>query len=313
MENDLSRIEPLQCHPVVQPRVWGGRVLQERFGKSLPDGALIGESWEVVDFGECQSQHTAMGRKASLQQWVAEEGQALMGSVALDDGAFPIMVKLLDVRQTLSVQVHPDEAAAARLGATARAKNEAWMIIEASDDAHVFLGFKPGVERSHVEQALARTGLVELLVKRPVRVGDSVLVPAGTIHALGADLVAVEIQQLSDTTYRLYDWDRLGLDGAPRELHVPQAMACMRFQQTGEGVFHQGLVDSGLFQAGWQLQEQPVELAPIHKPRILVALDTLGLSSKDGSWTFERGQVALLPASLPVLQLSGPCVWVVPN
>ncbi len=308
-------MEPLQCHPVVQARIWGGRVLQERFGKRLPEGALIGESWEVVDFANCQSQHSGMGTQASLGQWIAQEGAALMGSVALDDGAFPIMVKLLDVRQTLSVQVHPDELAADRLGAAARAKTEAWLILEASDSAHVYLGFKPGVTLEDVEQALAHGGgaLVGLLVKHPVRVGDSVTVPAGTVHALGEGLVAVEVQQRSDTTYRLYDWDRVGLDGAARQLHVSQALASLRFPQARELISHRGLVDCGLFQAGWQRLELPVELRPINKPRILVALDDLSLTGATGSWSFARGEVALLPASCPALQLTGPCVWVVPN
>jgi len=308
-------MEPLQCHPVVQPRIWGGRVLQERFGKRLPEGALIGESWELVDFGECQSQHSGMGTRASLSQWIAAEGASLMGSVVLDDGAFPIMVKLLDVRQTLSVQVHPDQVAADRLGAAARAKSEAWLILEANESAHVYLGFKPGVTLQDVEQALAHGGaaLVGLLVKHPVRVGDSVTVPAGTVHALGEGLVAVEVQQRSDTTYRLYDWDRVGLDGAARQLHVSQALASLRFPQARELISHRGLVDCGLFQAGWQMLELPVELRPINKPRILVALDDLSLSGATGSWSFVRGEVAFLPASCPALQLTGPCVWVVPN
>ncbi len=216
--------------PLFMERVWGGRGLQEAFGKPLPDGAPIGESWELVDRPEAQSV-VASGPLAGteLHQLWHEDRERIFGGRAAGAGdRFPILVKLLDARETLSVQVHPPAHLAEELGG--EPKNELWYVAGAAPAANLFAGLRKGVSQEDFSTALeAGEDVSEMLHRIEVQVGDALFIPAGRVHAIGAGCLVVEIQQSSDTTYRVFDFDRPGLDGKPRELHVPQSLASIDF------------------------------------------------------------------------------------
>jgi mannose-6-phosphate isomerase len=211
-------------------RVWGGRRLGERFGKDLPAGAVIGESWELVDRPEAQSVvaagHALAGRTLGAL-WHGPDRERLFGRRAAAVAAgepFPLLVKLLDCEQTLSVQVHPPAGVAADLGG--EPKTEMWVILDAIPGAVLYVGLRAGVTRAAFERALAAGDDVSGCLQRlEVGPGDAMFLPSGRVHAIGAGNLIAEIQQNSDTTYRVFDFHRLGLDGAPRPLHVAESLA----------------------------------------------------------------------------------------
>jgi mannose-6-phosphate isomerase len=215
---------PLRFRPLLKRYLWGGRRLGTVLGKPLGDGADYAESWEVADHGPDQSV-VANGPLAGtmLGRLVAERGDELLGRHA-PQARFPLLFKYLDCQRDLSVQVHPDDAAAAKLDPPDLGKTEAWLILDARPGSRVFAGLKSGIDRDTLAREVER-GRTELcLHSLEPRVGDCIFIPAGTVHALGAGLLVAEIQQSSDTTYRLFDWNRVGPDGQPRALHVEQAL-----------------------------------------------------------------------------------------
>jgi mannose-6-phosphate isomerase len=225
--------------------VWGGRRLETSLGKVLPPEKPIGESWELSDLPEPDQSEVAAGplKGTSLRQLVEQDLRGLMGPVALDHGRFPLLVKYIDASQTLSIQVHPDEAAAARLGG--RAKSEVWYVLDADPGAVIYLGLHPGTGPEELRHAL-ETGEVEgLVVQVPARPGTLLPVPPGTVHAIGAGILLAEVQQPSDTTYRVYDWGRVGLDGRPRQLHVDQAVQSIHWDAAPRA--EAGAAEMGLF------------------------------------------------------------------
>jgi mannose-6-phosphate isomerase len=228
-------LPPFKFVPLIKPLPWGGRKLQSLFGKPLPDDLPCGESWEVVDLPDDQSR-VADGPLAgtTLAELAASHREQLLGETDLLLGRFPVLFKLIDAKQTLSVQVHPDEECAERLGGGARPKTEAWYILHAAPGARLYLGLKEGVGRAELERALESGEVAELLYEVRVQPGDFVYLPSGTLHAIGGGLVLAEIQQASDTTYRVFDWNRVGLDGKPRQLHVQEALASIHFDVRGK-------------------------------------------------------------------------------
>ena len=223
-------VYPLVFEPILKRRIWGGRRL-ERYGKRLPPDTPIGESWELADLEEDQSVvRTGLAKGRTLGELVRAWGPDLLGDVELFEGRFPLLIKFLDANQVLSVQVHPDEATARRLGGNVRAKNEAWYVIEAGPDGAIYQGLAEGADRQTFAAAVAEGRTEEMLRRVPVRAGDCHYLPSGTVHALGGGVMVAEIQTPSDVTYRLYDWDRVDpATGQPRELHVEQALECIDF------------------------------------------------------------------------------------
>ena len=222
---------PLTFRPAYQTLVWGGRRLQQ-WRQDLPPGP-IGESWDLADHERGMSvvaQGPLAGR--TLRQLVVEAGPALVGA-GFRGGVFPLMVKMIDAADHLSVQVHPDDATASILGAGARGKTECWVIL--SDGGVLFQGTRPGVSREAFELALVDHTLAATLNRFEGRAGDVFFIEARTVHALGEGCLLYEIQQTSDTTFRVYDWDRMGLDGRPRPLHVAESLATIDFSRTGFG------------------------------------------------------------------------------
>lgn len=222
---------PIVFEPRFKAKLWGGRKLESLLGKSLPAGELVGESWELVDLASDQSvvaRGPAKGQTLTdlLHAW----GPRLTGEAALADGRFPLLIKFLDARETLSVQVHPDEEAARSIGGGVQPKHETWYVVQAEEGACIYRGVRKGTTPEKFREALAEGRAEEHLVRVPARAGHCFYLPAGTIHALGAGVVVAEVQTPSDVTYRLYDWERVDPSlGRPRELHLKEGLACARF------------------------------------------------------------------------------------
>jgi mannose-6-phosphate isomerase len=213
----------LRFRPVYQERVWGGRALESLFARKLPAGPPIGESWEIVDRPEAQSVIES-GQCSGLSLHVALErhGAAIMGPRWDPARRFPILVKWLDCRERLSLQVHPPAEAAAEL--KGEPKTENWYIAETSHGAHLLVGLKRGVTRAQFEKAITDQTVENCVHRFTVAVGDSILVQSGLVHAIDAGNVILEIQQNSDSTYRVFDWGRVGLNGKPRTLHIEESL-----------------------------------------------------------------------------------------
>lgn len=223
---------PILLHPLLKPKVWGGRTLA-RLGHALPDDVLIGESWEVADLPRSVPEGRsviangpAAGR--SLRDLVTAHADWLLGAAApSDDGGFPLLVKYLDAQQSLSVQVHPSPAYAAA-HPEAHLKSEAWYVVDAVPGASIFAGLRPGVDAASLRAHLERGTVLEALETIPARPGDCHYLPSGTCHAVGAGMLIAEVQTPSDTTFRLYDWGRTG-----RAMHLEAGLACVDFDRTG--------------------------------------------------------------------------------
>jgi len=216
----------LHFKPIYQERVWGGRVLESFLGRKLPGSAPIGESWEIVDRPEAMS-------VIANGPWAGKTLRAVMGAHTVEimgpawpkERPFPLLVKWLDCRDRLSVQVHPPASIAPKLGGEPKTEN--WYFARVDAEAAVYAGLRPGVTRESFEKAID-AGTVDQCLERPVvHNGDSLLIHSGVMHAIDAGNVILEIQQNSDTTYRVYDWGRLGLDGKPRTLHVRESLECL--------------------------------------------------------------------------------------
>ena len=221
---------PLRFQPVYQHYLWGGDWIPRRYSRSVPPG-IYAESWEVSDRPEGMSVITKgpwAGR--TLSDVIAEQGVALLGTRAPVD-RFPLLIKLIDARERLSVQVHPDEAVAGRVGG--EPKSEAWYVLDVEPKASVYAGFRPGVDEGVLRAALASGQVEERLMRLLVQRGDVIHVPGGRVHAIGAGCLLLEVQQNSNTTYRLFDWGRVDHNGQARPLHVEQALAAINWQDRG--------------------------------------------------------------------------------
>jgi mannose-6-phosphate isomerase len=222
-------LHPLRFEPILKELIWGGRRLASLLAKPLGAGAHYAESWEIADHGDDVSR-VAEGplQGASLRELVRSHRTALLGKGVGGSAQFPLLVKFLDAHQVLSVQVHPDDDRGRRLAAD-NGKTEAWVILHAEPGSLIYAGLRPGVTRHDLAGAM-RTGAVEPLLHRfAPRPGDCVLIPAGTVHAIGAGVVLAEIQQMSDATFRIHDWGRKGIDGKPRALHPAEALESTDF------------------------------------------------------------------------------------
>ena len=227
-----EKLRPFAMTPVLSPRPWGGRRL-EQYGKQLPDDVLIGESWEVADLGDDVVPYIDDPRSRvssgpftgqSLADLIASNRAGLLGPIApTDEGRFPLLVKLLDAREHLSVQVHPHQHYVAE-HPEARLKTESWYVVEAEPEAAMFYGFKAGLSRQDVEPVIGTPDIVPTLHTIHPEPGSFHNVPAGLVHSLGAGLMVAEIQTPSDTTYRLYDW-AVEYGREPRPLHAEQGAA----------------------------------------------------------------------------------------
>lgn len=224
-------LDVLRFEPVLKRARWGGRRLQTALHKALGSESDYAESWELVDHGNEQTRVCeGPWQGKTLGDLTREFPRELFGTQYTSSDPFPLLIKFLDAQDLLSVQVHPDDEQAAKLTPPGRGKTEAWYILDASPEGCVYAGFHPGTTPQAVAQALQADCIADLLVKFEVQRGDTLLIPAGTVHALGKGVLLLEVQQSSDITFRLYDWGRVGADGKPRPLHIAESLHCLNFQ-----------------------------------------------------------------------------------
>lgn len=292
--------QPLTFAPILKERIWGGRRLAELYGKPLPPGAPIGESWELVDREHDQSVvDDGPLAGTTLNALWNEHREEVFGAAgrASDDDRFPLLVKLLDARETLSLQVHPPPRVAPALGG--EPKSEVWLITDADPGAHLFAGLRAGVDRDAFERQL-RGGddVSDLLHRLPVRAGDALVVPSGRVHAIGAGSVLLEVQQRSDTTYRVHDFGRLGLDGKPRDLHVDASLQCIDFADTEPALVPPGdvITDWEHFTLVRRRVDGPTPLFDDDEAAVVTVLE--GEAGTSGR-RFAAGRTLLWPAGAP--------------
>ena len=223
--------DPIFFEPIAMERVWGGRRFERLSGKNLPPEVPIGELWELVDRKDAQSiaSNGEFRGKTLHDLWTHQRESVFGASYESHPSArFPILVKLLDASDKLSVQVHPPAHMADQLGG--EPKTEVWYFLESTNDASIYAGLKKGVTRQEFKNLLESGGVENALHEIPVHTGESIFIPSGRLHAIGGGNVIIEIQQNSDTTYRVFDWNRTGLDGKPRELHIEESMRSIDFE-----------------------------------------------------------------------------------
>jgi len=221
-------MEPLTFSPIYMQRVWGGRSLETVYRRTLPDDAPYGESWEISDRENEQSVVVdgPFAGKTLHELWTSQR-ETIFGEGLPPSERFPLLIKVLDARDDLSIQVHPPAHLAPSLGGDP--KTEMWFIANADPGAKLYAGLKKGVTRESFEAALADGSVADVVHAIEPQKGESIFIPSGRLHAIGAGFLIHEIQQNSDTTYRVFDWNRVGLDGHPRELHVEQSMKSIDF------------------------------------------------------------------------------------
>jgi mannose-6-phosphate isomerase len=285
---------PIVFKPIFQERIWGGRKLAELFAKQLPAGKRIGEAWEIVDRPEAQSvvARGVLKGKTLHQLWTACRAD-VFGKVP-DSPRFPLLIKLLDAQEKLSLQVHPPSHIAARLGG--EAKTECWYVAAAEPGAQLFVGFRERTTPEQFKKSVQAGSVADHLHTIEVKAGDTMFLAAGRFHAVGAGNLLIEIQQNSDTTYRVFDWNRLGPGGKPRQLHVEQALECIDFDDVRPTLIRpegESLVKSPLFEIEkWDLKK-PREIAPEGQFAIVCCLTgKVGCAQID----FSPGQFCLVPA-----------------
>ena len=277
-------------------RVWGGRRLETLYGKRLPSAALIGESWEIVDRPEAQSVvHEGPLRGETLHNLWCKHREAIFGQVP-DAPRFPILAKLLDAQENLSLQVHPPAKIAERLGG--ESKSELWYVADAAPKSRIYAGLKKSATRAVFEKAIEKGKVEERLHSIDVATGDAIFLPSGRLHALGGGNLLVEIQENSDTTYRVFDWNRVKKGRARREMHIAQAMQCIDFADVEPGLLQpagESLVRHELFEVDRWIVGDAREIAEPGRFAIVVCLTgKLECAGRQ----FKAGDFFLVPAEL---------------
>ena len=288
---------PLTFQPIFIERMWGGRRLESELHKKLPPQKPIGESWEIVDRSEAQSVVAGgpLGGRTLHELWT-QEREVIFGDVP-ETPRFPLLIKILDAHEKLSLQVHPPGNVATRLGG--EPKSEFWYVAAAHPDAELFLGFRKAITRDRFEQRLRDGTVIDYIHRIAVQAGDFVFLPAGRVHAIGAGSLLIEIQQNSDTTYRAFDWNRTDpATGTKRDLHVEEAIQCIDFEDVQPQLIQSEgdlLIRDRSFEIRkWNLDEVR-EAAPLGQFTIVCCL-TGNLSCAKASFT--PGEIFLIPAHL---------------
>jgi len=311
------KLYPLKMRPVFQPRPWGGRLLKDLLDKDIPDGP-VGESWEISPHPSGLSRVASGSLEGrNLQELARELGARLLGQAIHQKygGAFPLLVKLIDVHHLASVQVHPGDEQAQRLEGFPFGKSEAWYILGVKPTAVFYIGFRDGVTEKDFLRALSERKVKDLLNPLSPREGDCILVPPGTVHACGGGVLLLEIQQCCDITYRVYDWDRTDERGERRPLHLEKARAVMDFAAKAE--VHRAsrepnavnlILDSPFF----SIHETPVDGA-FRFPRDAVCRASTviagggTLSWEEGALPLRTGDSFVVPAEVEGTTVAGSC------
>lgn len=340
MPSELPPLYPLKFQPIYKEKVWGGRTI-EKLGRRLPGAdkqppTPIGESWEIVDLaqtspsgggGHAERSIISNGplKGKSLHEAITLYGESLLGRLALSEhGEFPLLVKFLDAKENLSVQVHPSAEYAAK-HKDAFLKSEAWYIVDADPGATIYKGIQRGTAPEAFRKAVEsgdRAAVEALMIRVPVKAGDCHYLPSGTCHALGAGVLVAEVQTPSDTTYRVYDWGRKG-----RELHLNQAMQCIQFGAADTKRSERRSHIAGMFTTVTRLvlcehfrlekvrmAEEYEQEIPYDQPAIWMVLDGMGtITPGNGAEAvkFHRGETLLVPANMndAKVRLDANTVW----
>jgi len=311
-KNTISQIPlyPLRFAPIYQYRIWGGRRLADLLTEPLPGNDPIGEAWILSDRDDHAS-YIANGRLKGqtisqlLEHWPVQ----LMGKLAGRFTRFPLLLKFLDAREMLSVQVHPSDQQTDSIPVREHGKTEAWVVLEAGHESRIYAGLKPGTTTDNLRQAITNGTVADHLAYFTPKLGNAVFLPAGTVHALGGDIVVFEVQQNSDVTFRLYDWNHIDAKtNKPRALQVDQAFACIDFAQGAikpivpvmeatMPVERERIFQCEYFHL-WRLRGQsPFTVGEMNVPRILVCLEGKGgIEHENVVYAVGKGDVFLLPA-----------------
>jgi mannose-6-phosphate isomerase len=308
---------PLRFRPYLRPMVWGGRRLGEVLHKSLPTADAYGESWEISDH---VSHHSTIscgpcaGR--TLRDLMEHERAALLGRSADAYTVFPWLVKLLDAWDWLSVQVHPNEDDVRRLWPGEGSKTEAWFVMDAAPGSRIYAGLLPGVGERQLRSALAQGTVAECLHSFEPRPGDCLFLPAGTVHAVGGGVLMAEVQQTSDATFRLFDWNRRDAQGQSRKLHIEESMACINWHSGPVQPIHadnygaanaepiwQTLVKCRYFLLDYVRQTELFTCGGVGRMQTAIVLHgEAQLETGAGVQALRAGDTLLFPAAMPRLQ-----------
>jgi mannose-6-phosphate isomerase len=305
---------PLRFTPFLRPMVWGGRRLGDCLGKPLPDDRLYGESWDVSDHATHAS-IVATGPLAgkSLRDLMANFRRDLLGRAAEVYAVFPWLVKHLDAQDWLSVQVHPDDVLVKRWWPGEGGKTEVWFVLDSQPGSRIYAGLLPGVDATVLTRALQHGTVTECLHSFEPHAGDCLYLPAGTVHAVGGGVLMAEVQQTSDATFRLFDWNRRDAHGQARTLHIEQSLACIDWRQgpvqpvpaagfatLSPARVRQILAESRYFHLEFWRDAQPFTVGGQDQLQLLIVVAGQGhLHAEHHSEALTPGQVWVLPATMP--------------
>jgi mannose-6-phosphate isomerase len=293
-------MEPITFSPIYMERVWGGRELEHVYGRELPDADRpFGESWELVDREQEQSiVDEGPFAGTSLHDLWTQHRSEIFGEGFSDAPRFPILIKILDAREDLSIQVHPPVHLAASLGG--EPKTEMWYIADCEAGAKLHVGLKKGITRELFEKSIADGTVADCVHSLTPKEGDSIFIASGRLHAIGAGFLIHEIQQNSDTTYRVFDWNRLGLDGNPRPLHVGESLASIDFQDfepTMDRPVGENLAACDYFVTNRKMVATGDTIAAPDGDQFSILSVVQGQLESAAGRSFKKGQFLLLPVS----------------
>jgi mannose-6-phosphate isomerase len=296
---------PLKFIPIYQDRIWGGKNLEKVFGRTI-HGDHVGESWDLSSHpnGTSIVENGVLAGK-SLNEIILEYKEKLMGKKFAHEKSFPLLIKILDANDNLSIQVHPDDEYAQKV-AGEEGKTEAWYVVHAKEEAQIIYGLKNHITKEGFIRAVENNQIMDAVKKVPVKSGDMIFVPAGTIHALLDGVMVYEVQQNSDTTYRIYDYDRVGDDGKRRELHIEKAMEVINFAEQPSTIFKNTSVHCQHF----SMEKLSIagEIAEKTKDQFLIYCVIEGsgeIRYKDVVESLRAGETVLIPACLGNFMIKG--------
>jgi mannose-6-phosphate isomerase len=311
---NTQNLYPLRFGPIYRYRLWGGRRLAELLTAPLPGDGPIGEAWVLSDREDHPSRvENGPLEGSTIGQLMDEFPEQLIGELSQRFRRFPLLLKFLDVHEMLSVQVHPSDDRTDLLPRGETGKTEAWVVLEAGPASRIYAGLRPGTTAADLRNSLSDGTLADHLTRISPKIGDAVFTPAGTVHSLGDDVMVFEIQENSDITFRLYDWDHIDpKTGQTRPLQVEQALASVHFGNNGAGlvtpvveattpVEREQLFSNKHFLL-WRLRGQSsFSVGGANAPRVVVCVEGTANLEHDGeTYTVGKGEVWLLPAVLGV-------------
>lgn len=296
---------PLKFEPVYKEMIWGGQTLESLFGRKLPS-QQVGESWEL-----CTHRHgmsyiiNGLWQGKTLAEVIEQQPEAMLGTAYKGTAEFPLLIKYLDANDHLSIQVHPDDGYAWAVEHE-RGKTEAWYVLHAGQGAQIVYGLRDAVSKEQFSRAIAGGEIESALRYVNVRQGDLILIPAGTVHSLLKGVVVCEVQQNSDATYRIHDFNRLGADGKPRELHIEKALDVIRFGGQPALDFAGESISCPYFTVRkWEVKQTALD-HPQGRFLVYCILAGKGRIAGGGVVTpVQPGDTVLLPACLETVEISG--------